>query len=219
MLNWLLEALWPHKCLSCGKESRGEAFCFHCEPSVRTLESEEAIFSFSGAIRKTIQQVKFRPSEVKARRLMGYLVENAARCHPGLDPGSSKSLDPGSEAGVTGLAGITFVPIHWRRRLKRGFDLSSIFAQTLGTQLNLPVYDLLTQSKFSEPLSLVKSKEERLKLTKDRYKLRKQISPQKILLVDDIMTTGATLESAKSVLESAGHEVTCFALAKTPLSS
>lgn len=171
-----------------------QIFCRHCEPSIKTADSE-AVFLFTGPIREVIHQAKFKPDESKARQLM--------RIIPPLD------LSP--EA-------IVFVPIHWRRRLKRGFDLSALFALALSKQLKIPVFDWLQNTRFDKPLTLSASKQERLVLTQGRYKLRKHPQkPKNILLVDDVMTTGATLEAAKQVLISAGHQVTCLALAKTPL--
>jgi predicted amidophosphoribosyltransferase len=107
------------------------------------------------------------------------------------------------------------VPIHWRRRIKRGFDLSAIFALTLGKKLKLPVLDLLENTRFDTPLTLAKSREERFKLTQGRYVIRKHVSPRRMLLVDDVTTTGATLETARKVLSDAGHNVQVYALAKT----
>lgn len=199
MLERFLDALWTQKCLACNQLCGLETFCFYCKPSVRVLESE-ACFAFSGAIRTAIQQAKFFPNESKARRLV-------------------KIIPPFEKEGLGGIfdpQGIVFVPIHWRRRLKRGFDLSALFALALSKQLKIPVLDWLQNTRFDTPLTLAKSREERIKLTQDRYLLRKSFPKKRLLLVDDVITTGATLYSAKQVLEEAGHEVTCYALAKTP---
>lgn len=194
-LEKFLDALWPTKCLACDAVSQMQIFCRHCEPSVKTADSE-AVFLFTGAIRDVIHKAKFSPDESKARQLMRYL-----------PPFEKKEFD-----------GIVFVPIHWRRRLKRGFDLSALFALTLSKQLKIPVLDWLQNTRFDKPLTLSISKAERVALTQGRYKLRRNSNISKnILLVDDVMTTGATLEAAQSVLLKAGHQVTCYALAKTPL--
>jgi ComF family protein len=160
------------------------------------MADSEAIFLFSGPIREVIHQAKFKPDESKARQLMRHL----------------PNITPLSQTDV-----IVFVPIHWRRRLKRGFDLSALFALALSKQLKIPVLDWLQNTRFDKPLTLSASKQERMALTQGRYQLRKNSqNPKHILLVDDVMTTGATLEAAKQVLMSAGHFVTCLALAKTP---
>lgn len=163
---------------------------------MNTADSE-ALFWFTGPIREVVHKAKFTPDESKARGLMRYIsMQNT----------------------FSNLDAIVFVPIHWRRRLTRGFDLSALFALTLSKQLKLPIFDWLQNTRFDKPLTLSTSKAERAALTQNRYKLRKNSStPKNILLIDDVMTTGATLESAKLVLLQAGHQVTCYALAKTPL--
>jgi ComF family protein len=200
-LEKFLDALWPTKCLACDAVSQIQIFCRHCEPSIKMADSD-AVFLFTGAIRDVIHKAKFSPDESKARQLMRYT-----------SPAYAKAL-----AGRPPVDGIVFVPIHWRRRLTRGFDLSALFALTLSKQLKVPVLDWLQNTRFDKPLTLSVSKTERTALTQGRYRLRKNSGTTKnLLLVDDVMTTGATLEAAQSVLSQAGHQVTCYALAKTPL--
>jgi predicted amidophosphoribosyltransferase len=192
----LLDALWPQTCLACEQLAGASGFCEDCQGFVQRLESE-AVFAFSGPIQTVIQQAKFMPHETKARRLMRAVTSK----------------------GFEDRDAITFIPIHWRRRIKRGFDLSAIFALTLGKQLRLPVWDLLANTRYDTPLTLSKSREERLKLTRGRYKIRQESPPSRLLLVDDVTTTGATLDAGREVLEAAGHQVSLYALAKTPILS
>ena len=195
-LEKFLDTLWPTQCIACDEVSQMQIFCRYCEPSVKPADSG-AVFLFSGAIREVIHKAKFSPDESRARQLM-------------------KTIPP--LGGISGFDGIVFVPIHWRRRLTRGFDLSALFALTLSKQLKIPVLDWLQNTRFDRPLTLSASKIERAALTQGRYKIRKNAdTPKNLLLVDDVMTTGATLEAAKSVLATAGHPVTCLALARTPL--
>ncbi|MES2504649.1 MAG: phosphoribosyltransferase family protein [Myxococcota bacterium] len=191
-----LNALWPQKCLACDQLVNLETFCQFCEASIRPADAA-AVFMFSGAIRTAIQQAKFMPNESKARRLIAYASQHTA-------------------SEYASLEGIVFVPIHWRRRIHRGFDLSALFAIMLSKQLGIPVRDWLRNIRFDKALTLAKSREERIKLTQGRYALRRRRSSSRVLLVDDVTTTGATLEAAKSALTAAGHEVHCYTLAKTP---
>ena len=199
MFLTLLDSLWPQICLSCEQLGVQSEFCEDCYDSIKRLDTD-ALFAFAGPIQTAIQKAKFLPSEIKARRLL--------RALESLTPSPFEKWRPECDA-------ITFVPIHWRRRLQRSFDLSAIFALTLGKQLKLPVLDLLQNTRFDPPLTLANSRQERLRLTQGRYVIRKKTASKRLLLVDDVTTTGATLDAARKVLEDAGHQVETYALAKT----
>lgn len=197
--NQFLDALWPTTCIACDEPSDLKTFCQYCEPMIEPV-GPEAVFKFSGPIQKVIQQAKFSPNESKAKQLMSYVHQ--------LETDFPKAGE---------FDGIVFVPVHWRRRLSRGFDLSALFAVTLSKRLHLPIYDWLRNTRFEKPLTLTTSRANRIASIQGRYTLRVTcLSNKKLLLVDDVVTTGTTLDTCKQVLSNAGHTVTCYALAKTP---
>lgn len=154
-------------------------------------------------IRSSIIQAKFGPSEIKARSLLRYAFHSG-----NMDAFLSHYAALKAEA-------IYFVPIHWRRRLTRGFDLSALLANSLGGHLKIPVFYAIYCAKAVAPSTLSSSKEERLERIKDRFKLKASYPRhQKVILVDDIITTGTTLKSVSQLLFDAGCDVHTLTLAR-----
>ena len=94
------------------------------------------------------------------------------------------------------------VPSHWSRVLKRGYNPADIISFELSNILNIPVQKILKRVK--------KTDYQKGKSTKDRYEnvknafvcSEKNLLEQKIILVDDVMTTGATLNECSKILKS-----------------
>ncbi|MEK7544678.1 MAG: phosphoribosyltransferase family protein [Patescibacteria group bacterium] len=102
------------------------------------------------------------------------------------------------------------VPLHVRRLHDRGFNQSSLLAKNLSAH---PV-DLLVRHRFTHSqVSL--SREERLVNLQDAFSVRDGVMPERVLLVDDVCTTGATLMECAKVLRSVGvAQVSAIVLAR-----
>jgi len=106
------------------------------------------------------------------------------------------------------------IPSDKNRFKKRGFNLPSVIGIYLAKKLNLGYAEILQKDKELEPLFGL-TKHERKKAIKGAFNLKANVTqvPKKVLLVDDILTTGATLNEAALVLKRAGvKHVWCFAL-------
>lgn len=115
------------------------------------------------------------------------------------------------------------VPLHWRRRLSRGYNQAAAIARPLGRTLGLPVASVLRRRRATPPQSRLHKKERRRNLRHAfavrRHVLRRtgRCRGRRVLLVDDVVTTGATLEAAARCLRRAGaREVTALTAARTP---
>src|SRR5688572_1695008 len=112
-----LGALAPRACLACKQSSMSALFCERCfeelerTPQQKTQEMA-TIFYYKGPIAQAIKRAKFAPHEITARSLAFLIDKDTVSVNQEVDA-------------------ITFVPLHWRRRLQRGFDLSCIFAQRI----------------------------------------------------------------------------------------
>jgi ComF family protein len=111
---------------------------------------------------------------------------------------------------------ITFVPISSRRFADRGFNQSELFAKDISKMFGVPVIDLLKKIKKTANQNEL-SRDGRLLNLKNAFKVRRGpvIGDLRLLLVDDVMTTGATLnECAKALLASGAKDVRCLTLAR-----
>lgn len=111
---------------------------------------------------------------------------------------------------------ITWVPISRRRLRKRGYDQSQLLAQGLAGRVDVPCEGLLKKARHTKAQSGLKGESERRANVLGAYVMRPgvRVNGRRILLVDDVMTTGATLSECARVLRTAGAEqVVCVALA------
>jgi ComF family protein len=108
---------------------------------------------------------------------------------------------------------ISPVPLHPRRLRWRGFNQSLLLAEYIAEELTpllkIEVLDILERKKYSQPQMQIKNYQERLQNMQNIFALKPTISSdliknKRILLIDDIATTGATLEECAKVLKYAG---------------
>lgn len=167
---------------------------------------------FGGALADAVRAAKFRPDVVVAEQLGSWW---AAHLHAG----SCAAL---AAVVADGVDAIAFVPAPWRRRLQRGFDLPAVLAQAVARVIERPVVDALVCTRTDAPLSYGADKAARALLVTGRYRVRPAFaralasSQQRVLLVDDVKTTGATLAEAQRALEHSGAHVSTAALAIAP---
>lgn len=110
------------------------------------------------------------------------------------------------------------IPSYTRKWIKKGYIPSVKIAKVISENLRKPIVPLIRKSK-EIPSQLELSSEERLKNPKDAFEvIGSEINYRRILLVDDVATTTATLcECTRILLEKGADEVFCFSLARTPL--
>ncbi len=208
IFNKTINSLLIPRCIACQCTIIAPMFCDTCLQTVDVINPSQgtsiAFFEYAGAIRKAILHAKFGPDEATARQILSlwkiYFADSINEYIPDAD-----------------YAGVAFVPLHWRRRITRGFDLSALFARVLAKSLKIPVIDCLVTTRYDEPLSRLSSASQRQERVKNRYRLStKRLRNAHIILVDDIITSGATLASARLACEASGIRVTACALAITP---
>ena len=108
------------------------------------------------------------------------------------------------------------IPLHWARMLRRGYNQSEIIATHLSHELNIPVERLIMRNRRTKQQAKL-DKSEREKNLMNSFSLIKGANYKKrsILLVDDVMTTGATLtEAAKVLLSELATDVNVLVLAR-----
>jgi len=110
------------------------------------------------------------------------------------------------------------IPLHKKRFNKRGFNQAKIFSEFLAKIFNLTVVDFLVRKKDTPFLAQLKTKKERFLNIRGAFSLvgkKEEIKDKKIILVDDVITSGATIKEAAKVLKKAGAKtIFVFTLAK-----
>lgn len=130
----------------------------------------------------------------------------------------ARGLAPLVAAQAEPLDGVVPVPLHWRRRLLRGYDQAVCIAAPLGRRLGAPLCRALRRPRATAPQASL-SRAGRLANPHLAFRVRMgtRLAGKSLLLVDDVATTGATLGAAAAALKAAGaHRVVAVAAALTP---
>lgn len=111
---------------------------------------------------------------------------------------------------------IISVPIHFKRLQQRGYNQSELLAATLAKHTGIALHRKVLVKSLNTPPQSTLERGERLKNLKQAFRIRhpERLSGKRILLVDDVMTTGSTLEECGRVLLEAGAlQVDAFVVA------
>jgi len=98
------------------------------------------------------------------------------------------------------------VPLHWRRRLARGFDQTRLIAEALAARLNLPCMQLLRRTRHTQPMTLQPVSKRRAAVRGAFACQPLDLTGHDVWLVDDVLTTGATLRACCRQLKACGAE-------------
>jgi ComF family protein len=173
----------PPWCERCGRpweESLGS--CADCPPP--SIDRARAPFLYEGALAKAVRGMKFSGWHALGRHLAGAMAQVAADLLP---------------ADL-----ITWVPLSRRRRARRGFDQAQVIAGEVASRLDLPVRPLLRRTRDT-PAQARKGGAERRLALRDAF-VATSDPPGRVILVDDVLTTGATAAACAEVLTRAGSE-------------
>ncbi|MBQ3404619.1 MAG: ComF family protein [Oscillospiraceae bacterium] len=212
MLKKLLELIFPPKCAFCHRLLEGdeENICREC---CRTLpftgakaefkgEFFDACFAplyYRGTVRTAVLRFKFRRGKHLARCFAG-LMEDCLRdnmpCAPDV---------------------ITWVPVSAKRLKKRGYDQSRLLAEELAERLGMSAVPCLERKRDTVAQSSLKGEEKRRANVLDAFAVSSAdtVAGRRILLVDDVVTTGSTLaECSRELLMAGADRVFCLTLAR-----
>ncbi|WP_242964660.1 phosphoribosyltransferase family protein [Flavonifractor sp. An100] len=118
---------------------------------------------------------------------------------------------------ITAVDGITWAPLSRARLRQRGYDQARLLAQDVGRELSLPVLSTLKKVRNVPPQSQRENEGERRRNVAGAYApdRKTDVKGMRLLLVDDVVTSGATLEECIRQLKLSGAEsVQCLTLAR-----
>ena len=186
---WAAVALLvPPGCARCGRPLPGNvSSCPDCPPP--PLAWTRAAFLYEGPVRRSLMRLKFGGSRSSAAAFAPWMAWALARSPPcGM---------PTSEPVV-----LTWVPLGRRRRRTRGYDQAEALARVVGRITRWPVQPLLARSFQSSPQARRTGRDRRLAL-RGAFHATGQ-APGTVVLVDDVLTTGATAADCARALREAG---------------
>ncbi len=196
-----------HQCNICAEKiiDKNQKICQNCQNSRPLFSSVTAIFTFNDYIGKVIHDLKYYDKTYLKNRLAKLLANSINKC--------AKNYDV-----------ITGVPLHKKKLKQRKFNQTIILCnEIVKYHRNLQLKsNLIQRIKFSKSQTWL-SQEERQKNIKNSFIVNKNqinnIKNKKIILVDDVMTTGATIQNcAKILIENGAKEVKILVLAKSVIS-
>jgi ComF family protein len=206
-----LNILFPNQCVICGKIDK-ELICNECYKNLNINEKIDKytnknfdehlyIFKYEGIIRKLILNYKFNDKPYLNEFFVKIILKNKKIC------GKIKKYDI-----------IIPVPIHKKRKNERGYNQSEIIAYKIAK--NFTNINLVTNSLLKEKHTVAQStltREQRMKNVKQVYNLinKEKIENKRIILFDDIFTTGSTADECSKILKQNGaKEILVFTIAK-----
>lgn len=195
-----LRVITPPWCMKCGKpmEADGE-FCPVCRRKGRSFTRGRALYHYKSAA-DSIYRFKYGGRREYAayygEQMWEYLRDFLVR---------------------TDVDAIVPVPLHPKRKRARGYNQAALLARELGKWMQVPVLeDYLVRVKNTVPLKELNATERQNNLKKAFKVCGNDVKLERILVVDDICTTGSTLEEISTVLKEAGaSEIFFAALAAT----
>lgn len=188
-----------HVCLNCGVPMNDEAdFCLRCQRTESVYKSNRSPLVYEGAAKQLIYSLKFGGKKYIAK-LLGAMMADAY-------------LNSGTDAEI-----VVFVPMSDAEKKKRGFNQAELLAREVGERLGLPVLPALAKVKETSPQKELTGKE-RAENLKGCFAVSyaEWIAGRRILLVDDVFTTGATAnECARTLLKAKVRQVSVLTAAVT----
>lgn len=210
LMGHLLELLFPEKCILCKKVlENGEIdLCKQCrcdnpaythrKSKPQFLDSFAAVWYYEGSVRSSLLRFKFGGARSYAAGYGRLLAMKLTEEYP------------------DGWDILTWIPVSRWRKLRRGYDQVELIAYAAGRELGMEPLPLLKKIRHNRPQSALKDAAHRRANVLGCYRVLEpeRVSGKRVMLLDDILTTGATASECARILKTAGaKEVHCAAMA------
>ena len=184
------------KCKKCGKEIEKpeQEYCSDCQRFAHAFDKGAAVFIYDEVMRKSISMFKYHNRREYAEF---YAKEMTLHCQKFLEACSPEVILP--------------VPVHRQKKRKRGFNQSELVAKKLGRILNIPVdakYLVRAEKTMAQKELTRLQRKQNLKKAFTVSKTEKHY--ERVLVVDDIYTTGATMDAISEILRENQTKIIYF---------
>lgn len=200
LVDYILHLIYPPKCMFCGKllKNADDVYCSDCYESLPDFDGPDrkisgfaqvlATFSYEGGVRRSIHNLKFaglRDNAVVLGAWMAGTVRDKVK----------KPVDY-----------VSWVPCSNARRWKRGYDQAECLARVVAAELGISCICTLRKKKNNKPQSSLRGGASRRANVMGVYE---PVCPEvwqgkRVLLIDDVLTTGSTLAECGKVLRRYG---------------
>ena len=188
MLRGLIDTLLPARCVLCHDYLSGEVgVCTSCLERTGRAQCDGNLIhlgEYRGRLERAARALKFADARAVAV------------------PFGAKLAD-GIRAAGWRVDALVPVPLHGLRQLERGYNQSEILAQGISKALNVPVLEALGRTRSTKRQARLE-KPERIDNIRDAFRVCKDVNGLELILVDDVHTTGSTLNEASLELIRAG---------------
>lgn len=113
---------------------------------------------------------------------------------------------------------ITYVPVHWRKRFKRGYDQAELIARGVSIETGLPLLRKVLRRSRHTVSQTHENRLQRFSNMKACFVLKREIGRDHVVLIDDVVTTGATLQACIEAIKQEEVRVSVFCVAFTAVS-
>ncbi len=162
--------------------------CSHCRRELPAFENARSAVRYSGAVRKAIHKLKYGHQVCMARDLAKWLAASYEAHYSGID-----------------IDAVVSVPLYLRRQRERTYNQSSALTGELARNLHLPSFTRCVKRIRSTGSQVTLNARQRRLNVKNAFAVRDKdwVDGKRLLLIDDVMTTGATVNEVAQILKEA----------------
>jgi ComF family protein len=191
------ELVEPPLCPHCGRPSNNDRLCLLCQRDPLQIDGVRSMAYFDGTLREAIHSFKYHNLQdlaIPLGKLMGDYWEKS--------PLPAEIIVP--------------VPLHKDRLRERGYNQAALLARELGKSIGLPVSEnSLVRVRATRPQVELGAQERKENVSDAFHCSNIELKEKQVLLIDDVCTTGATLEACSIALRQVGaRSVWAFTLAR-----
>lgn len=189
---------WPLSCICCGAQELNEdVLCVKCRDRLvmqsatfgfaqRGFEMSVAAHEYAGPAGALVRALKYHTLKV--------LADDMAR----------DMLRAAENAGMPRPDMVTYVPMHWRRRQSRYINQAQVLAKAIAREFEVSTDRALKRIRSGRQQARISDLQLRRDNVRDAFAARHGLEGMKVLLVDDVYTTGATARECSQALRAAG---------------